>query len=950
MRGCGGELNMASRKRVLCRTNVCCTSAAIAATISLVCSMAMVSSALDTSLYSRMEQLDPAFILHWQLNQTDSSIRFAIKAKTAGYIALGISEVGAMVGSDMMIGTVENGMAMVVDAFAYNKTQAGVAPDSQQDVKTIAGEESVDESGDRWTTIEFSRKLNTSDCNDRIISEGTNQIIWAMGAADVPTYHGGQRGGTQLVFFGEAPNTVVPAGHEVYNLTVPEFNVPTNYTTYTCNTFNLTFPKKRHVSSYSVVIDTNAPKSLHHIVIHACTEEEQPEVLKRKGNDICGLDIGCSRIIAMWAVGGKPVVLPENVGLPVGPETPASVVVMQVHYTNPEGRADIVDRSGISFTLAPMLRPIDAGIFAAGPYAFEAQVLIPPKQNSWKMESSCTAGCTAADISGNITVIGSTLHQHVLGKQLMTKLYRNGSEIATIGRADYYDFEFQTMVRPPKPVVVLPGDVLKTTCVWDSTGRTTPTVGGESTLQEMCLNYILYYPLQDKLLGGCFDSCVNPKAVDFMTLFQPPFEGEGVVYQVCNDDEDIQSNKTCLFAPTGGQNEVVPPLAGCPTSSLSEISPATKSGLQVPAAMAPTTDAGTASTSCSSPFGGSNVLFETCQTLSGGYSLKWNTPSASTVRVSFSLQHDGWISLGLSPSGQMVGSDAVVGFPSDKGVTVDVYYLGGKSSDAVKPSGKLIASSLQGEFVGGEVRLLFTLNLTAEQIKSTKIIWAKGRHDAANGLTLRGHSFSDAYSGSVSFESGSTATASRDNLRNIHGIINALGWGILIPVGALLARHGKSYDPAWYYGHITVQSSGFLLGVAGFATGIVLHNRSKVQRTTHFALAITILVLSVLQIAGAIVKPKKDAKIRWAWNIYHHWIGRIAIVLAVANIYVGLGLLKPGSGWVIAYSVILGVLVAAAVVLEALKVVSDLKKKESLPASNMGNGGTRNSHGEKPSA
>eukprot|EP00245_Coleochaete_scutata_P017234 TRINITY_DN834_c0_g4_i1.p1 TRINITY_DN834_c0_g4~~TRINITY_DN834_c0_g4_i1.p1 ORF type:complete len:1008 (-),score=127.44 TRINITY_DN834_c0_g4_i1:889-3912(-) len=887
----------------------------------LLCTMATVSTALDTSSYAGMEQLDPGFLLYWQLNQPDSSIRFAIKAKTAGYVALGISEVGAMVGSDIMIGTLEEGMAVVIDAFAYNKTQvnglgSGVVPDSQQDIKTIAGEEYTDENGDTWTVIEFTRKLNSSDCNDRPIAEGTNQIIWAMGSTDLGTYHGSRRGGTQLAFYGVVPNTVIPQGHEVHNLTAPVYNVPANYTTYACNTFNLTFPEKRHISSYSVILDTNAPESVHHVLVHACSEEEIPNVLNRKPNTEDG-NLGCSRTLFLWAVGGKPVVLPDFAGLPVGRGTGATVVVMQVHYTNPEGRTDIVDRSGISFTIAPELRPIDAGVFATGPYFIEPQIRIPPKTASWKLESTCSSGCTTQGIRGNITIIGTTLHQHLLGKQLWTKLYRNSQEITTIGRADYYDFEFQTMVRPPRPVVVFPGDVLKTTCIWDSSNRNDVTLGGESTQNEMCMNYMLYYPLQENLVGGCHNGCLNPKADDLMNAFQPPFEGYGKEIQFCNDSTSIQTNNSCLYGPTGGQNEVVPPLFGCPASSLALVSAATRSQLQVPAKMSTTST--TPSKSCTSPFKGNDVPFQNCKTLGGGFSLKWNVSSPSNVTVAFSHPHNGWLAFGLSTSGEMVGSSAIVGFPSADGVTMDNYFLGGKSTQDVKPPGKQAASSLQGEFVNGELRMLFTLNLTPEQMKSTKVIWAKGSHDTASGMTLSKHS--DAYSGSVSFQTGATTTAKRSTLRNVHGIINALAWGILIPVGAMLARYAKAYDPAWFYAHVTVQTLGFLLGVAGFSSGIVLRNRSTTDHSTHLALAALILALSLLQVLVSVLRPKKDSKNRWVWNACHHWTGRVVIVLAIVNIYVGLQILKPGSKWILSYSLILGVMVASAVTLEALKVL-----------------------------
>jgi hypothetical protein len=44
--------------------------------------------------------------------------------------------------------------------------------------------------------------------------------------------------------------------------------------------------------------------------------------------------------------------------------------------------------------------------------------------------------------------------------------------------------------------VIEPGDDLVTHCVYDSRARTTATVGGESSDNEMCLNFMMYEPAQ----------------------------------------------------------------------------------------------------------------------------------------------------------------------------------------------------------------------------------------------------------------------------------------------------------------------------------------------------------------------------------------------------------------------------------------------------------------------
>lgn len=89
-----------------------------------------------------------------------------------------------------------------------------------------------------------------------------------------------------------------------------------------------------------------------------------------------------------------------------------------------------------------------------------------------------------------------------------------------------------------------------------------------------------------------------------------------------------------------------------------------------------------------------------------------------------------------------------------------------------------------------------------------------------------------------------------DKLRKTHGLLNMFGWGILIIIGAIVARHMKQYrEPAWFYAHIALQITGFLLGLTGIICGLVLKNRTSANNVaTHASLGIAILVMGILQV------------------------------------------------------------------------------------------------------
>lgn len=73
-----------------------------------------------------------------------------------------------------------------------------------------------------------------------------------------------------------------------------------------------------------------------------------------------------------------------------------------------------------------------------------------------------------------------------------------------------------------------------------------------------------------------------------------------------------------------------------------------------------------------------------------------------------------------------------------------------------------------------------------------------------------------------------------------------------------------------------------------------------------------------LQVLALGLRPKKDAKVRKYWNWYHHWVGRLALFLAVINIFVGLHMGRAERDFKVGYIAILSIELAAFVILELL--------------------------------
>lgn len=74
----------------------------------------------------------------------------------------------------------------------------------------------------------------------------------------------------------------------------------------------------------------------------------------------------------------------------------------------------------------------------------------------------------------------------------------------------------------------------------------------------------------------------------------------------------------------------------------------------------------------------------------------------------------------------------------------------------------------------------------------------------------------------------------------------------MMPIGALIARYVKVFeaaDPAWFYLHVSCQSLAYLIGVAGWGTGLQLGSESpSIQYTAHRCIGITLFVFGTLQV------------------------------------------------------------------------------------------------------
>jgi hypothetical protein len=82
---------------------------------------------------------------------------------------------------------------------------------------------------------------------------------------------------------------------------------------------------------------------------------------------------------------------------------------------------------------------------------------------------------------------------HLIGAEIETRLIRGGREIGKIENKEW-DFNRQDQVRLEREVEIRQGDRFFTKCVYNSLGRVNETRGGLPSSEEMCFNFLSYYP------------------------------------------------------------------------------------------------------------------------------------------------------------------------------------------------------------------------------------------------------------------------------------------------------------------------------------------------------------------------------------------------------------------------------------------------------------------------
>lgn len=483
-----------------------------------------------------------------------------------------------------------------------------------------------------------------------------------------PQSHGPvNRGVVNINFFDTATsvNTTDPA--EV-SVTVASrlFELPKIDTYYHCQAFKIDWgQQKRHIVRAEPSINFTNRGVVHHILFMAC-----PNVLtdgdlsyagacyptQTPGGLLPGMPQNlknCDQVslLAGWAVGGGPVVFPPEAGYPV---QGVGYYLMQIHYNNPT-LAPVADSTRYVFRVTPNLRKYDSACLEFARVI--PSIVIPPGNSSYVVESyvdqqAFQLAQSVGGIVSPIYIFASFLHSHLLGRKIRVSQFRTGSYVGDIDYNPGYDFNYQQTVLFDTPRVFYSSDTMKLQCFYDSSEKTTPTYGGDATENEMCQVYLYYYP-----------ATANPltTVASYPAVLTPPYtmrtDGEF--------DTFVEYGMLHLgnSSTAGTYHLTTPPtiLPTCTTTHSTPYSGGTSGTNYLPIS------------EFDPNFYPNSMILDA----EGKYKLYWKVTMDSNggngiISLAAEVETGGWLGFGISPSGNMIGSDVIIGWVNTTTKTVSI--------------------------------------------------------------------------------------------------------------------------------------------------------------------------------------------------------------------------------------------------------------------------------------
>ncbi|CAN4075418.1 unnamed protein product [Withania somnifera] len=291
-------------------------------------------------------------------------------------------------------------------------------------------------------------------------------------------------------------------------------------------------------------------------------------------------------------------------------------------------------------------------------------------------------------------------------------------------------------------------------------------------------------------------------------------------------------------------------------------------------------------------------------------------------------ERTGWLAWGLNsgPEARMVGTQALIGIKPMKGDLVWEKY---NITSYTKIGCQLLPSPIDLTIIN--FNFSYISYLQYHVIEATIIlpmkydvsrlnhVWqvgidvAQGKEPKMHPRALRNYDSTEIINLRTGKGRGNRVHKS-SRIRKVHGILNIIGWGTLLPIGVIIARNFREFPvpiKGWKNYHFSCQAVGYFVGSMGWAVGIWLGKASKYYSfPKHGTFGICIFIFATLQmLVMSKYKPSDRDAFHMYRNMLHHVVGYSLLVVSFINILKGIKIMNMDETyWLPAYFGIVGCL------------------------------------------
>jgi len=278
-----------------------------------------------------------------------------------------------------------------------------------------------------------------------------------------------------------------------------------------------------------------------------------------------------------------------------------------------------------------------------------------------------------------------------------------------------------------------------------------------------------------------------------------------------------------------------------------------------------------------------------CVSITNSYSLAYTVNGDGTITMEATYDGNGWIGIGFSELGMMVGSDAIIG-STEVGIP-QKYRMTAASLDTdtsiqLMPPEEQTLTDATVEYKDGQTVMKFTKIM--KEPNQIEIGMGNNIMLGAHGSfpTIGYHTKKSAFSINLSSGAAEEKAIPFMSAWLAHGIIAFIAWGVLVPTAVQSAIMRSLFKgPTWFKLHQYINGTAMALTVVVFAIGVAITNKEGAAHfeNSHERMGLAIFILATLQVLDGVKRPHAPASgeektlSRKAWEIGHR-LGGVALL------------------------------------------------------------------------